>query len=264
MLCIATGLSINRPSGIVSGTIAGVAGIGDHPEVVPLTDSTAFETVAQVVGKAFPRARPETHRQLVARADIRVHKAGQTIVAQGNDKWTVLVLDGHVGSRRTSPDGREVIPKVVPPGQLSSLMPIASRPAVVETVALTPCLVALWPGHELHGLASDDAGLAFDLLDHALLGFEAIVERLDGLLYQDAVRRVARVLEQHAEIMFGDMAVLSRAYLPALVGTSREMTGRVLRKLEADGVVARIGRDRLRLLDPDLLARTAAPPPRLN
>ena len=236
----------------------------DVREAISLPDSRAFETVAQVVGKAFPRSRAETHRRLVARADIRTHRAGQTIVAQGNDKWTVLVLDGHVGSRRTSPDGREVIPKVVSSGQLSSLMPIASRPAVVETVALTSCLVALWPGDELHVLAAEDAGLTFDLLDHALLNFEAIVERLDGLLYQDAVRRVARVLEQHAEIMFGETAVLSRTYLPALVGTSREMTGRVLRRLESNGVVERIGRDRLRLLDADLLARTAAPQPRLN
>jgi hypothetical protein len=38
------------------------------------------------------------------------------------------------------------------------------------------------------------------------------------------------------------------------------MTGRVLRQLEADGVVMRIGRHRLRLLDPARLARTAAPP----
>ena len=81
---------------------------------------------------------------------------------------------------------------------------------------------------------------------------------MDGLLYQNALRRVARVLDQHAEIIFGDEAVVTRAYLPALVGTSREMTGRVLRQLEADGVVERIGRQRLRLLDAWGLARTAA------
>jgi hypothetical protein len=68
------------------------------------------------------------------------------------------------------------------------------------------------------------------------------------------------VLEQHADILFGEEAVLSRAYLPALVGTSHEMTARVLRKLESDGVVARSSRDRLELLDPDRLARAAVAP----
>jgi CRP-like cAMP-binding protein len=57
---------------------------------------------------------------------------------------------------------------------------------------------------------------------------------------------------------------MTRAYLPALVGTSREMTGRVLRQLESDGIVRRVGRDRLRLLDADRLALAAAPPPTLR
>ena len=43
----------------------------------------------------------------------------------------------------------------------------------------------------------------------------------------------------------------TRAHLPALVGTSREMTGRVLRRLESEGIIERIGRDRLRVLDAD-------------
>jgi len=81
---------------------------------------------------------------------------------------------------------------------------------------------------------------------------------MDGLLYQNALRRVARVLDQHAAIVFGDEPVVPRTYIPALVGTSREMTGRVLRLLESDGVVERIGRDRLRLLDRDRLTSIAA------
>jgi CRP-like cAMP-binding protein len=214
--------------------------------------------IAQVVGRAFPRAQPETRRALVAIGDIRTFHAGETVIAQGDDRRTVLLLDGHVGIRRTTLDGREVIPSVVSTGQLASLMPIAGRPAAAEAVALSSCRVALWPGMNLDALAAGDAGFALDLLEHALLAFEAIMERVDGLQHQDARRRVARVLEQHADILLGDVAVVPRTYLPALVGTSREMTGRVLRGLEADGVVARLGRDRLRLLDAPRLAQIAA------
>jgi hypothetical protein len=39
--------------------------------------------------------------------------------------------------------------------------------------------------------------------------------------------------------------------LPALVGTTREMTGRVLRQLEREGTIQRFGRGGLRLLRPD-------------
>jgi CRP-like cAMP-binding protein len=140
-------------------------------------------------------------------------------------------------------------------------MPIAGRPSTADAVALSPSRVALWSAKDVSALAAGDAGFAIDLLQHVLFAFEEVVERMDGLLYQNALRRVARVLDQHADILFSDEAGVTRAYLPALVGTSREMTGRVLRQLESDGLVERIGRDRLRLLDASGLALTAGAPP---
>lgn len=219
----------------------------------------ALEPVAleDVIAEAFPAASPATRSALERRADVLTFRAGDTVVDQGDESRIVLILDGNVGYRRTTLDGREVIPRVASRGQLAPMMPIAGRPAVVEAVALSASRVAQWSGGELRSLADNDAGFAVDLLQHVLLTFEAIVERLDGLLYQDASRRVARVLEQHADLLFGEDPSLTRAFLPALVGTSREMTGRVIRQLESDGVLTRVGRDRLRLLDPARLTRTA-------
>jgi CRP-like cAMP-binding protein len=78
-------------------------------------------------------------------------------------------------------------------------------------------------------------------------------ERVDGLLHQGACRGVIRVLARHRDLFFGEPAIISGADLPSLVGTSREMTGRVLRDLERDGTLARVGRTGLRLLLPDRL-----------
>ena len=236
------------------------------PDDVPTRSSSLFPaaqadraSVAQIVGYAFPRCLKETRRWIVAQAAIRSYRAGESIAAQGEETRTVLVLDGHVGFRRTAPNGREVNPRVVSTGELASLAPLTGRPSVVEAVALAPSLVALWPGSDLRARAEDDAGLALDLLDHVLRTFEVVVERFDGFLSRAAVRRVARVLDTHARLFFGEAGVLSRQFLPALVGTSREMTRRVLRGLESDGVVTRDGTDRLELLDRARLARTADP-----
>jgi CRP-like cAMP-binding protein len=218
---------------------------------------TAPDRLASIVRKTFPRCRQGTVGALEALADVRTFDAGDTLVAQGDEGRTVLVLDGHVAFRRTTLDGREVMPRIVSSGQLAAVMPIVLRPAVIEVVAVSPCRVALLPGSGLWALAEDDNGFALDLLEHVLLTFEGIVERLDGLMYQAATRRVARVLEQHASILFGEAAVLTRSYLPALVGTTPEMTRRVLRVLETDGIVARIGGDRLDLLDPTRLSEAA-------
>jgi CRP-like cAMP-binding protein len=218
------------------------------------------EEFAEVLRIAFPTASGTTQRALLSSAMIRTFRQKETVVDQGEESRIGLVLDGHIGFRRTTVDGREVMPRIGSRGDLAPFMPIAGRPSTAEAVALTPSRVAFWSGGDARALAAADAGFAVDILQHVMSAFEEVVERIDGLLYQNAVRRVARILDQHADILFGDEAVVTRAYLPALVGTSREMTGRVLRQLESDGVVQRIGRDRLRLLDAVGLARTAAAP----
>jgi CRP-like cAMP-binding protein len=229
--------------------------ISDERARTPEADD--LQGLIAVLADAFPASASATRTTLQQRADVLSFRAGDTVVAQGDESGIVLVLEGMVGFRRTTIDGREVIPRVASRGQLAPMMPIAGRPAVAEAVALSSCRVARWTGSGLRALADEDAGFAVDLLDQVLLTYETIVEGLDGLLHQDASRRVARVLELHADALFGEAAPLTRAFLPALVGTSREMTGRVLRQLESDGVLARVGRDRLRLLDPARLARTA-------
>lgn len=204
----------------------------------------------EVLAAAFPRSRPDTRAALARGADVQVFEAGQTIIQQGNESSIAFILDGHAAARRTTVDGRQLIVAVVGRGRLASFLPLAGRPTAADIVALTPTPAALWRAEEVRSLATADPGLAVDALDHILATFEAAVGRLDSLLYQDAPRRVARMLSVYANLFFAEQPVLTRAHLPALVGTSREMTGRVLRVLESRGLVARVGRDRLRLLDP--------------
>jgi CRP-like cAMP-binding protein len=137
------------------------------------------------------------------------------------------------------------------------VLPLAAIPAAADAVALTSSVAALWQSEEVRSLAETDAGLAVDLLDDVLESLDEVMRRLDGLLYQDAIRRVARVLELNGDLFFSEPPVLTRSDLPSLVGTSREMTGRVLRVLETRKLVARVGRDRLRLVDPAALAAVA-------
>jgi CRP-like cAMP-binding protein len=216
-----------------------------------------LHSLADVVRGTFSHASADTQRTLASSAEVRAYVSRETVLSQGEESRIGLVLDGHIGWRRTTVDGREVMPRIVSRGNLGPFMPIAGRPSTADAVALSPSRVALWPATDVAALAAGDAGFALDLLQHVLLAFEEVVERMDGLLYQNALRRVARVLDQHADLLFSEEGGVTRAYLPALVGTSREMTGRVLRQLESDGVVERIGRNRLRLLDASGLALAA-------
>jgi CRP-like cAMP-binding protein len=211
----------------------------------------------EVIARAFPHSRADTRRTLERSGAIRTFRAGQAIVHQGDESDLALVLDGHVAIRRTTVSGRQLIVRIVTRGGLAGILTLTGRPASGDAIALSPSVAVVWSGEDVRSAAGTDSGLAVDILDHVLATFEQTVERLDGMLYQSALRRVARMLHDHADLFFAEGPVLTRSHLPMLVGTSREMTGRVLRALEARQLVARVGRHRLDLLDPVGLAEAA-------
>jgi CRP-like cAMP-binding protein len=213
--------------------------------------------LTDVMDEAFPSSRADTRRALAMAASIHRFDPGQMIIRQGDVSPIALVLDGYIAVRRTTADGRQFMVRIVTRGRLSPVLPLAARSASADSVALTRAATADWGTEEIRALARIDAGLAVDILDDVLDSLDEVMGRLDGLLYQNALGRVARVLQQHADLFFAEQPVLTRAQLPILVGTSREMTGRVLRVLEARRLVSRVGRHGLRLLDPAGLATAA-------
>jgi CRP-like cAMP-binding protein len=219
--------------------------------------SPAAPALLRSLDEAFPRSQPATRRRLALAAAVRTYSADDMIIRQGDASSLALVMDGHVAVRRTTLDGRQFMVRIVGRGRMSPVLPLAAIPASADAVALTSSVAAVWRSEEFRSLATTDPGLGVDLLDDVLDSLDEVMQRLDGLLYQDAIRRVARVLDLNADLFFAEPPVLTRTHLPSLVGTSREMTGRVLRVLESRALVARVGRDRLRLLDPDGLTAIA-------
>jgi CRP-like cAMP-binding protein len=207
---------------------------------------------------AVPNANPGTVAYLVESVrQARVSK-GETVYWQGELVPLTMMLVGYGAFRRTTLDGQQVTVGIANPGLMFGFASIASTYTSVNLVALTECEVALWRGPELRGLASTDPGFALDVIDRMSTYLNLITEKVDGFLHQNARRRVVRVLARHRDLFFSEPALISRSHLPSLVGTSREMTGRVLRELEREGMVARVGRTGLRLLRPDGLEAAAA------
>jgi CRP/FNR family transcriptional regulator, cyclic AMP receptor protein len=178
---------------------------------------------------------------------------GETIYPQGEPVPLTLILEGYGVARRMMVSGQEIMSGVAAAGELFGFSGLASVRSSVELIALTECEVAQWPGPEIRSLAAADQALAFAAIDSMAAALHAAMERIEGFLHQDARRRVLRILARHRELFFGEQTILTRAQLPGLVGTSREMTGRVMRQLEREGTIERFGRTSLRLLRPDRL-----------
>jgi CRP-like cAMP-binding protein len=203
--------------------------------------------------RALPGCRSETIDRLLRAVRARSLKPGEQIYRQGDPVPLTLILEGYGAARRTTVNGKELVSGVAPAGTLFGWSGLAAVPSSVELVALTHCLVGQWPGAEVRPLALADPGLAMVAIDSMAWSLHQAVERIEGFLHQDARLRVLRILAQHRDLFFGESTVLTRAHLPGLVGTSREMTGHVLRQLEREGTIRRVGRTGLALLRPDRL-----------
>jgi CRP-like cAMP-binding protein len=207
----------------------------------------------ELLERSLPNVRPETLARLIETARARTVEPGYPIYRQGDPVPLTIILDGYGAAQRTTLDGKELVSGVALAGTLFGWSGMAAVPSSVELVALTKCEVRQWQGTEIRRLAAGDPGLALAAIDSMAWSLHQTVQRIEGFLHQDARLHVIRVLAQYRELFFGDPPILTRSHLPGLVGTSREMTGRVLRQLEREGTVARVGRDRLKLLRPDQL-----------
>lgn len=225
-----------------------------HEKRSPDSASPALDgSLRELLAKALPGCQPETIEQLVQTVRARTLQPGGQIYRQGEPVPITIILRGYGVARRTTVSGKELVSGVAPAGLLFGWSGLASVPSSVELLALTECEIGQWKGTEVRALSSADLGLLHAAIDSMAWSLHQTVERIEGFLHQDARLRVLRILEQHRALFFGEEVILTRAHLPGLVGTSREMTGRVLRQLERDGILARVGRSRLKLLRPDQL-----------
>jgi CRP-like cAMP-binding protein len=214
-------------------------------------------SLGEFLARALPGCRPDTIARLMRTVRARSVRAGDQIYQQGEPVPLTIILDGHGAARRTTVSGKELWSGVARTGVLFGWSGISSVPSSVELVALTRCEIGQWPGTDVRELVAADPALALAAIDSMAWSLHQTVERIEGFLHQDARLRVLRILAQHRDLFFGDPVVLTRSHLPGLVGTSREMTGHVLRQLEREGTVQRFGRTGLKLLRPDQLDASA-------
>lgn len=224
-----------------------------YAEPAPTIETSERSLVEEAIRQVLPSSRPETVRAMVETARLRRVAAGENIYQQGEPVPMTLILEGYGIAQRTNADGRQLFSGVAPFGSLFGWSGVAEAISSVEIVALTDSLVAQWPGSEIRELIRTDVGLGLAAIDSMAASLHAAMESIEGFLHQDARRRVLRILARHRRLFFADPPVLTRAHLAGLVGTTQEMTRRVLRQLEGEGTLVREGRNGLRLLRPERL-----------
>jgi CRP/FNR family cyclic AMP-dependent transcriptional regulator len=187
----------------------------------------------------------------IAIAHKRAYPARQTVVRAGAVPQSLfLILEGSVSVIAEDDNGREMVLAYLNPGEFFGEMGLFPeqkvRTAIVRT--RTQSLIAELDYVSFRHFNREHPEIMFEVAGQLAARVRDTSRRLRDLTFLDVAGRLARALldltaqpdaKPHAA---GILVRVSRQEMARLVGCSREMAGRVLKKLEEDGLISSEGR----------------------
>jgi len=170
----------------------------------------------------------------------------QTLMHAGDSPQSLyLILEGSVSILLEDDEGREIVLAYLNPGEFFGEMCLFPqqpvRSAIVRT--RTPTLLAEMGLQGFRSFAHEQPEIMFDIAGQLAARLRDTSRRVGDLTFLDVAGRLARVLLDLASSPDarphprGVVVKISRQELARIVGCSREMVGRVLKSLEAQGLV---------------------------
>lgn len=188
----------------------------------------------------------------IAQAHKRSYPPKHTLIHTGDDPQTLyLLLEGAISIQLDDERGREIVLAYLGPGDFFGEMCLFPEQKVRTAIVRTrsPTLVAEINYQAFRQFSRECPEIMYEIAGQLATRLHDTTRRLGDLAFLDVSGRVARTLLdlcqkpgaiQNAR---GIVVRISRQELARNVGCSREMAGRVLKKLEEDGVVSSKGRN---------------------
>jgi len=189
----------------------------------------------------------------VAQAHKRSYPPKHTILHAGDVPTSIhLILEGSVSILLEDPEGKEIVLAYLGPGDFFGEMCLfpdqKARTAIVRS-RTAPTLVAECSYTAFRQFAHEHPDIMFEIAGQLAARLRDTSQRVGDLAFLDVAGRLAHVMlelskkpdaQPHPR---GKLVRISRQELARNVGCSREMAGRVLKKLEEDGLVSAQGRN---------------------
>jgi CRP/FNR family cyclic AMP-dependent transcriptional regulator len=187
----------------------------------------------------------------IAQAHKRTLPPKHTVIHAGDEpKSLYLILEGSVSILLEDEDGREMVLAYLNTGSFFGEMCLfpdqVKRSAIVRT--RVPTLVAEIGYQAFATFVQQNPQIMYEVAGQLAGRLRDTSRRLGDLAFLDVAGRLAHALLElcqqpdavpHAR---GTMVKCSRQELARIIGCSREMAGRVLKKLEEDGMLQAQGR----------------------
>jgi len=187
----------------------------------------------------------------IAQATKRSHPAKKVIIHAGDEPQSLyFLLEGSMSVSVQDEDNREMVLAYLNPGEFFGEMCLfpEQKTRTAEVRTRTQVLVAEIGFEAFRRFIREQPEIMLTLAGQLASRLRATTQRLTDLAFLDVQGRVAHEIlnlcrqpdaQPHAR---GTLVRISRQELARIVGCSREMAGRVLKKLSADGTVSVQGR----------------------
>lgn len=203
---------------------------------------------------------PTTLDALTAVAVCSRYAEGETIFLEGEPAAGLFVVEqGIVKISRVSLEGREYIMHLSEPGDtFNDVSTLDGGPNPAHATAHTDVVVWRIDRADVQRLARTHPDLAWALIEDLAGRARLMVTLLHDLAMRSVRGRLARLLLEQAQSHETDVVerLLTQEEMAARLGTVREMVGRTLRGLAADGII-QFDRHRIVIIDPERLAQEA-------
>jgi len=202
---------------------------------------------------------------LLGPARSRRVPAGKAVFAQGQSAEEFFVLlHGRLKVTRVTPDGQQVVVRMVNPGDLFGIAKALNRTDYPGTAtAASESLVLAWPMGAWDGMIRRHPSLAVNTMMTVGQRLQEAHTRILEMSTQDVEHRVAhavlRLIGESGEPVAEGIRVdfpVSRQDIAQMTGTTLHTVSRVLRAWEQAGLV-KGGRQTIVVTDPERLRRHA-------
>ncbi|MCB2100580.1 MAG: Crp/Fnr family transcriptional regulator [Rhodobacterales bacterium] len=200
---------------------------------------------------------PDDLDRLAALSHTRAYTANQNIFSKGDPATGMMgVISGRVRIVAYSADGKEVVLRVIEPGEVfGEIALIDGGERTADAIAMGRCDLLVLERRDFLPVLETNPALCLKLLRMMCQRLRSTSEQLEDFSFLDLrtrlAKRLLRLAGQHGEKAPDGVRIglnLSQQMLGAMMGTTREAVNKQLRALEDEGLV-RLGRGSVTVLD---------------
>lgn len=209
--------------------------------------------------RLFAGLPPSAKRELLARARHTAHASGDIIVHEGDPIESIIVVrTGRIKTYRSTSDGEQHVLDVLHDGQaLWHGLFLDKRTYGYSVSCLTPVRLCLIHRADVEQMLANHPDVAMDLIRMVCTELDHAEERIMMLSIRDPRRRLAEYLLARDRSCTGPEIHLKLDDIASSVGLRPETVSRNIARFDREGLVRRMGRGRLLVLDREGLARVS-------